>query len=537
MTFDRELPSTASAAIRGSWKRSWQAGVRPELALDRLGAVEVDPDSRLLRAARPVLDRVADELSGTAYFTVLADSAARIVHRGRISHRAEAVLDSTGVVLGRQFSEESTGTNGIATPFELRRGMSVRGGEHFAHAMRRYSCYGYPIVHPVTRRLEGVLDLAGRAGDENPLFGPYLRRAVADVERALLTGARESRRRMLHAFEEATARRGERAVLALSKDGEVLLANRTALDHLDASDHSRLRDLPARPGIRFGTANGLDLLLHIEPIDAHGSVLISFVPVYRARHVSGPPRDAVERELTRCRAGRLSTVVVGEPGTGRTTTAARLTDGSEVVTIGCADGPTWLERVSRAAESGALVVVEGFELLGERELRAVGDRIARGAWIALTGPPIKQLGPDHRHLVHRCLGRIELAPLRDRRAEIPALARTLLTEATGGSARFTPAALAHLADLDWPGNLRELAHVVRTAATHRSVGDILVADLPPEYRTAPATSRLTRWDRADHDAIVEALSRSGGNKLQAAKDLGISRGTLYNRIRTLRIKA
>lgn len=551
-----ELPATAAAEIRTSWERSWRSGVRPDLPLDRLDAVEVDQRSRLLRAALPVLDRVADELVETSYFTVLADSAARIVHRGRISRRTEDVLDDTGVVLGRQFTEDSTGTNAIAAPYELRRGVSVHGGEHFAQSLRGYSCYGYPIIHPVTRRLEGVLDLAGRAGEENPLFGPFLRQAVADIERALLADSREAGRQLLHAFDDAAGRRRDRAVLALGADGEIVLANRTAMDHLDAEDHSRLRELAEglRGGgsgrlLHFGTAGGLDLQLRLEPVDAHGSVLISFAPVYRSRRSTGAGPvlerlpDPVQLEVERCRTHRLATVVAGDPGTGRTRTALSLADAdTTTVTVSCADVDVdgrvgWLDRVRRAADTGALVVVEGFELLDDHLLRAVGERIANGAWVALTGPPMDRLGPEHRYLAFRCLGRIELRPLRERRADIPALARAMLAEATGGSARFTPPTLARLAELDWPGNLRELEHVVRTVVARRSAGDILVSDLPPEYRSGPETARMSPWERSEHDTIVAALERNGGNKVAAARDLGISRGTLYNRIRSLRIRA
>jgi transcriptional regulator of acetoin/glycerol metabolism len=550
----RELPTTASEEIRTSWERSWQSGVRTDLSLERLDAVEIDRQSRLLRAAEPVLDRVADELSETSYFTVLADQAARIVHRGRISCRTQDVLDETGVVLGRQFTEESTGTNAISAPYELRRGISVHGGEHFAQPLRVYSCYGYPIIHPVTRRLEGVLDLAGRAGEENPLFGPFLRQAVADIERALLDDSRETGRKLLHAFDSAISRRGERALIALGTDGEIVLANRSAMDHLDAEDHSRLRELAAGVGrrgarreLRFDTAGGHELRLSFEPVDVNGSVLVSFTPVYATRHLSGSPAalgregDPVRNEIDRCRRQRLATVVAGEPGTGRTYTAKQLAEGAAgPLTIGCAEADVgdragWLDRVSRTAASGALVVLEDFDLLDDHLLRAVGERIANGAWLALTGPPMERLGPEHRYLAFRCLGRIELRPLRERRAEIPVLARSMLADATGGSARFTPSTLARLAELDWPGNLRELEHVVRTVAGRRSAGDILVSDLPPEYRSGPEVARMSPWERSEHDAIVAALERNNGNRVAAARDLGISRGTLYNRLRSLRI--
>lgn len=547
-----ELPRAASDEIRISWERSWQSGARTDLPLDRLEAVEVDRQSRLLRAARPVLDRVADELSETSFFTVLADQSARIVDRGRISPRIEGVLDDTGVVLGRQFTEDSTGTNAISAPFELRRGLSVHGAEHFAQPLRVYSCYGYPIIHPVTRRLEGVLDLAGRAGDENPLFGPFLRQAAAEIERALLDDSRETGRNLLHAFDAATSRRGERALLALGTDGEIVLANRPAMDHLDAEDHSRLRELAAgvsRHGdcrdMRFDTAGGHELRLTFEPVDTNGSVLVSFTPVYASRRISGtssgPDTDPVREEIDRCRRHRLSTVIVGEAGTGRSRTAMELADGETApLRIGCAeaaegDRAGWLDRVRTAAASRGLVVLEDFDVLDDHLLRAVGERVANGAWLALTGPPMERLGPEHRYLAFRCLGRIELRPLRERRAEIPALARRILADATGRAARFTPPTLARLAELDWPGNLRELDHVVRTVAGRRRAGDILISDLPAEYRSGPEIARLSPWERSEHDAITAALERNNGNRVATARDLGISRGTLYNRLRRLRI--
>ncbi|SHK41534.1 Transcriptional regulator of acetoin/glycerol metabolism [Pseudonocardia thermophila] len=551
-----ELPADASPEIRASWERSWRSGVRPDTPIEHIAVSEIDPSSRLLDAALPVLDQVADDLEGTSFFTILTDHAARITHRGRITPRIRDVLDTTGVVLGRPFAENTTGTNALAAAYELRRGVVVRGEEHYAQRLRCYSAYGHPIVHPITRRLEGVLALGGRAGEENPLFAPFLRRAAQEIERNLLAGARESERRLLDAFDAATGR-GERAVLALGDGGDVVLANRFATEHMDAEDHARLREL--LDGLRgdgpwtldVTTARGLRLEVVAEPIDRRrGSLLLSFTPVFRSRvravgrGLLEPAESAADRELARCRAHRLSTFVVGEPGTGRSTTARALADGTDAaaVVLDCTDVDgqgrvAWVERLRQVTSAGDLAVLDGVELLDDHLLRVVGDRVAAGAWIAATSPPLRRLGPDHRNLAFRCLGRIELVPLRERRSEIPGLAKSMLAAATGGAARFAPAALARLAELDWPGNLTELNHVVQTVAARRSAGDVLVTDLPAEYRTGPVLARLSPWERSEYEAIQAALVRNGGNKVQAAKDLGISRGTLYNRIRTLRIEA
>ncbi|MEI4271180.1 helix-turn-helix domain-containing protein [Klenkia sp. LSe6-5] len=118
---------------------------------------------------------------------------------------------------------------------------------------------------------------------------------------------------------------------------------------------------------------------------------------------------------------------------------------------------------------------------------------------------------------------------------LPALATALLTAATQGRARFTPAALRTLAALDWPGNLRELRTVVEEVAARRGTGDVTEADLPPGYRDAGRPQVVGALWQAERDAVVAALRQCRGNKVHAAEVLGVSRNTLYRRLRSLRI--
>ncbi|WP_223838513.1 helix-turn-helix domain-containing protein [Saccharopolyspora pogona] len=73
--------------------------------------------------------------------------------------------------------------------------------------------------------------------------------------------------------------------------------------------------------------------------------------------------------------------------------------------------------------------------------------------------------------------------------------------------------------------------MLRGIAERRTAGDITLADLPAGYRDAGRTARLTGRERAERDAIVEALRATGGNKVHAAQRLGISRTTVYSRMR------
>jgi transcriptional regulator of acetoin/glycerol metabolism len=102
---------------------------------------------------------------------------------------------------------------------------------------------------------------------------------------------------------------------------------------------------------------------------------------------------------------------------------------------------------------------------------------------------------------------------------------------------LTPGAVQALSAHDWPGNLRELRAVLAHAAARRTMGGIGLSDLPEQYRATAPVAPMAALDRAERDVIVMALRSADGNKVQAARELGVSRTTLYARMRQLRITA
>jgi DNA-binding NtrC family response regulator len=128
---------------------------------------------------------------------------------------------------------------------------------------------------------------------------------------------------------------------------------------------------------------------------------------------------------------------------------------------------------------------------------------------------------------------IELPPLRERRADIPELVRWFLQQAaaargSAASKTLSEACLEAMARRAWPGNLRQLRNEVfrvDALALGNEIGAELlsVERVEPEPRALDLAS-LERW------AIEEALRHSGGNKAEAARLLGISRGALYHKL-------
>ncbi|MCA9593238.1 MAG: sigma-54-dependent Fis family transcriptional regulator [Myxococcales bacterium] len=140
---------------------------------------------------------------------------------------------------------------------------------------------------------------------------------------------------------------------------------------------------------------------------------------------------------------------------------------------------------------------------------------------------------------------IELAPLRERRDDVPLLVghflRSLANDLGRDVPRVEPGALEALAAYRWPGNVRELMNVMQRTLLSSDGGEIQLAHLPREIRDQdlPKLERATETEpfadvldlhELERLAIRRALERTGGSVTRAAKLLGIGRATIYRKI-------
>ncbi|MBP1162700.1 transcriptional regulator of acetoin/glycerol metabolism [Rhodococcus sp. PvR044] len=535
-----------------SWKRSALSGVGPGDGFDADPATDLDLSSRLLRAARPILDEVAIQIAGTGLCLLLADRDCRIVARVFDNHQVERKMEKLGAVIGSRFGEDTAGTNAIGTPVEVRRGIVINGEEHYLERLKGLSCYGHPILHPVTHRVEGILDMTCIAPRANSLFAPFLQRAAADIERRLLEGSRASEQRLVDAFQRVSPQRHV-AVAAIGED--ILLSNRTALDLLDVADHAALRGLAAdllpdqSRTVNLELASGQLAKVQADRIaGTNGGTLFLVEQVHR-QHVPIRRRadragvvDRARSELRRVRATAESVAIVGESGSGRTTAvrdlagvdAVHWTDASRIPIVGQG---RWLSALlEQASTSGGVLAVEHAHLLPASILPVVTDLLVAegGPRMVLTSSPIEELPPAAAAMIARCPERIAVPPLRQRLGELPEIAQAMLDEIEPGLS-LTSTALEALVAGEWPGNLTELRVVLTRTARDRASTRLGLADLPDAYRTSSRVSRLAGRERAERQAIIDALQECGGNKVHAAAKLGISRSTLYSRIRALEV--
>jgi DNA-binding NtrC family response regulator len=134
---------------------------------------------------------------------------------------------------------------------------------------------------------------------------------------------------------------------------------------------------------------------------------------------------------------------------------------------------------------------------------------------------------------------IPLPPLKDRREDIPQLVEHLLTTRQVGKTPFTvsPDAMARLVGYDWLGNVRELANVLERAQI-LAEGTVIMADdlpdtvtgTPPPAGLAPNPAAPFDLEAVERKHVADVLAKMKGNKVQAAKALGISRRALYRLI-------
>jgi len=504
-------------------------GLYPSASVDDAEIEDVDRRSRLMVAATPVLDEMAAELDGTRFAVILADRNALLTDFRFGQERLRPKLHEVGTVEGRRFREETTGTNSIATAFELRRGLAVRREEHFIESLKRFSCYGQTIIHPVTQRVEGVLDITCLAEDDNPLLAPFVIRSAGQIGARLLEQARTAERRTFNSFQHAAAGARSRPVIAIGDD--IFLANAAAMQIIEPADQAVLRaasvDVPTNHGsmLPIRLVSGREVIASVSPVSGTTAVVFTLTD-------EDMPRPVAVSVGTRTR-----TLITGEPGSGRTTTAAtmagagaRWLDCGEIVELGERD---WFRHLSTCLQGGTCAVIESVDTLPAPVLHRVAECIRSApAPVILTSVPADWTGQAHAALLADCDETVELPPLRQRRAEIPLLIKKILVDLNAApQLRFTPAALEALARQDWPGNFQELYAVVKGISERRRVGDITIADLPATHR-APARRRLSPIEQAQRDAIANALRLAGGNKKAAAQQLGISRTTLYKALRS-----
>ncbi|MEP7041953.1 MAG: sigma-54-dependent Fis family transcriptional regulator [Dokdonella sp.] len=494
---------------------------------------------------------------------------------------------------GVPWREDATGTNAIGTALIERRAVEVRGGEHYFEPYRILSCSAAPILDPFGR-LAGALDLSGEANVHHVHALGLVQLAVDQIEHRLFDDVC-AERELIRLHSDPSLLGTPREGVLMFEGHRLVAANRYALAllGLDWEELGRRRydelfsGAMPRSNAIAGLRDHFGNVLHARR-QLPGARVSSNGPTRCTRRTLKPVVDAalqaqLERAVRLINAD-IPVLLQGETGTGKEVFARALHQrcarmSSAFVAINCAALPESLIEselfgyapgaftgarregsvgLLREADGGVLFLDEIGDMplplqsrllrvLQEREVVALGSSRAAPVDFALIAASHHDLrvaveaGAFRADLYYRIAqSQVRLPPLREH-ADLRTLIAQLWTSLTADDTRLRlgESAAAELAAYSWPGNFRQLVAVLRELIALAQPGSTIGREALPELVDAKLAAtgsrivpgKIARLDTIERDAMRQALAATGGNTSEAARRLGVSRSTLYRRLR------
>lgn len=539
----------------------------------------------ITRLSTPILEDLLAQVSGSSLALVMADRTGRLIYRDTPTRATRAVMSDRSLDIGFSLAESDTGTNGVGTSLETKRPVVVTGSEHHLEWFHGFTCANAPIVQPITGKIEATVGLVCPVEDTQPLLLSTAMQLSAAISDELLARATPAERFLLEQF--LRRRRSAKRALATLGDG-VLIATPAAQRYLAGVDQAELWE-----HVRAATMAGTVIETEF-PTNSERPLRLRCHPLYRGGELGGaavefvtePGRPATTKRQSRPpRLGNLvggsdqwktvvsdavaaaehsePVIIIGERGTGRRSIAEAIirqmssVDGvSDDVSDGVSDdvpdhvsdhaildsasvlldgARTWLLEARAALSDHRAVVLRRVDQLPDDVAAALAALVSSpgaGARLVATAESVEADGPGLAALMDQLnVVRIDVPPLRTRREDIPLLVRHIL-ERIG---RQTPSRIADarvMAVLNrqpWPGNVTELTQALRSANAKARFGVLTVQHLPRHVLVEDHRRPLHGLQQQEADAIVAAIN-STASRTEAARQLGISRATLYRRI-------
>lgn len=559
-----EESSDVRPDILESWRRSMLCAVNPRL--DAPGLFADTTDSAAVEIATPIIDRAFRTVESDVATLVLTNAAGIIQRRWtRGSWLTRSVAEPFSE-LGASLSEASVGANAIGIVQETGRPAIVSGAEHYSESFLPVTCAGAPIMHPITSKIIGILDVTCRVSETSAMLLPWVTAIATDVERALLERSSRAERMLLDEYVRASRMPGKTPVICLNDrtiiaapsaarviDGvgqallwervrEVVSANREEEFALSVDDRDPVT-VWCRPIIDGDATVGAVVRLSegTEAETAMRSSSVSRAVAGRIGFLNGQSvawRSMCE-DVELAKTMNVPMVLRGGSGAGKFALAESIYPDFENIVLDAEDAgedpSRWLANLQRTITTDPVrvVIIRHLDVLQQRHRRSVANLIERSSVDAskrvivteTVGVGMLDDADDLNGFV------VNVPSLDERREDLPHLLESLSESLTGRARRWRPEAVQVIARADWPGNLRQLRNVVRTVLVTHPVGDIGLKQLPIGLLTSAPKRYLSRLERLELNEISAALKYFNGNKVEAAEYLEISRSTLYRKIR------
>ncbi len=536
-----------------SWKRSQAAIGDPGNIHDVPHVPEGVLDEHLLEMFGAPMNRFADDIEGTGLALLLADSRGQILQRWFEDRQAESHLDRVGTVRGAVLAENVVGTNGVGTVVTLGKPVQIRGTEHYADFYQDAVCTGSPVFHPITRKLLAVVTLSCDLTPRSDLLKPLVRSMATQLEQHLLSVEHPAAREMFSVFLDLS-RRQQHPVVAFGPQGAMIQSPRASA--LTTHDMHLLRTLgdEERPTGSYVVelSSGPTTLEYTSLGPNNNVVVVIDEPASRPMSVGAPRRAprtlgrspawlAAVNQFERLRHLQEPIILAGEPGVGKTSLAlgdrdsdapALLSDAAERHILGTRE---WLARLSQAFTEHETVVIRGIETLDPPALDGMRSLIeAHTTDVAV----IMTVSTDDRDDMERfefkfSARSVWVPPLRDRIEDLPMLWQSIASAlAPAARLELQEETLALMRTYRWPGNLKELRRLVGQLGSTGRTGAVAPTDLPASMQSSKTLSLI---EKVELEAIRKALQEAQGNRVRAADILGVSRATVYRKMKAYRL--
>jgi transcriptional regulator of acetoin/glycerol metabolism len=545
-----------------------------------------------LRVASEEVAQLHARVRHADYCVLLTDALGQTIDH-RVDPGIRSDCRKAGLYLGTCWSEAEEGTCGVATVLTSKAPVTVHKRDHFRAAFIGLTCSAAPVFDPQGELL-GVVDASAVQSPDDRRSQHLIRQMVAlsarSIENAFFMHSAQG-----HWVLQAHSTQGyvdsqPDLLLAWDRDGRLHGINSKARQAL----RLRFGRLPEHISEVFDVdalRNAVDQAPQVLNWQAGAGALQVRVSAPRIRprtrvlnvqaddHNQPDPRMVDNLRLAvRVKDRDLPILIQGETGTGKDVFARLVHDHSArknrpFIALNCAAIPESLIEselfgytpgaftgASSKGMKGLLLQADGGTLF----LDEIGDmplalqtrllRVLAEGEVAPLGASCRQrvdiqvICATHRDLsamvrsaqfredLYFRLGgaRFQLPPLRERSDRLALINQLLAEENQNASlpVGLSAATLERLLSHGWPGNIRQLRHVLRYACAVCDGATIQVSDLPPELRdeTSPTAQHPQGAISPQRQLLLDALIRHRWQPRETAQALGISRATLYRRV-------
>ncbi|KDM91765.1 sigma-54-dependent Fis family transcriptional regulator [Photobacterium galatheae] len=594
------MPTLASRIetdwLSESWNRCQMAGLRESQRPDNIRLENTQLDERRSNAADliaavehmalPLFNQV---FAGTNSRLLLGDTEGIIIQswgQSRFEQRLTGIALESGVC----WQEGLKGTNAIGNALTEKQFITVVGDQHFIRQHRFISCSAGPVFSS-SGELIGVLDITSEQQVHSEQTRLFVQHMVQLVENTLLCHLPEASLRIDLACDQSLLQTGWQGILVANEQGQVLAHNRIAERLLGQRVSGRQVDELVAES-RRGTRNPPSLVFHKQVLQparrqtrvAGHSLLSPSCPL----HFGDDRVELAWQQACKLVDKDISLLVLGETGVGKGAFVKQLHRHSArrhapLVSINCGALPqnlieselfgyvpgafTGASRQGqpgriRQADQGILFLDEIADMplsaqtrllhvLQDKEVIPVGATQPVKVDIRIIAATHKDLtkavaeGQFREDLYYRLNGLIlSLPPLRERQDKAE-LIEAILLQYCDAPLQICPELSDRLAGYHWPGNIRELDNMLKVAAVLAEGDTVLTlahlpqhfaAQLPAATHAGQPSKDLKKLEATISGTLLETYQANQGNISRTAKILGISRNTLYRRLRKLGIQ-